>query len=53
MNEWETSKSKPKEEEPKQCEAVGCADMFIPTGPWGQRRCDRCRKEKRHYKEPF
>lgn len=40
----------------QRCEAKNCFNTFRPSGPWGARRCDRCRKEKRPYKsddEPF
>jgi len=39
----------------RDCEAVDCTDQFTPSGPWGERRCKRCRKEKRPYKDvaPF
>jgi len=36
------------EEQP--CDGLGCIDKFTPT--WHtQRRCDKCRKEKRPYKQ--
>jgi len=37
----------------RDCDGEGCEDKFRPKGPWGERRCGRCRAEKRPYKEPF
>jgi len=39
------------EQPEKQCEGRDCLNMFRPSGPWGGRRCERCKKEKRPYKD--
>jgi len=55
MSEWITVEPKYPEQPKQECEAVDCEDTFTPSGPWGVKRCDRCRKEKRQYKDvpPF
>lgn len=51
---WEGAmevKGQPDPIEPRMCDGNNCLNMFTPT--WHkQRRCARCRKEKRPYKDP-
>lgn len=49
-NDWEEVKTTPPPRE-KQCEGENCIRTFMAKWP-GERRCERCRKEKRPYKDP-
>jgi len=48
-NQWTEAKSKASVPDKKECEGKDCLNFFVPT--WHtQRRCERCRQEKRPYK---
>jgi len=48
--EWIEAKGKRFPVEEKQCEAENCLNKFLVE--WqGQRRCKRCRREKRQYRK--
>ena len=53
-DEWADAKevsAPPPEVKKKKCEAVDCLEYFEVTWP-SMRRCERCRREKREYKDP-
>jgi len=51
MPEWKEAKGKFPDQPEKDCEGRDCLNKFRPSGPWGGRRCERCRTEKRPYKD--
>lgn len=48
---WITIKKVYPPQPPKWCEGENCGRPFVPIWP-AERRCARCRKEKRPYKKP-
>lgn len=49
-NDWKEAKGSPPDYPEKQCDGENCFRKFKPT--WHiQRRCPRCKKEKRPYKD--
>ena len=52
-DDWSLAKEVDYDDSPvyKQCEGVGCPNRFVATWP-KMRRCPRCRKEKRPYRDP-
>ena len=48
---WSDAKEVELPLQPRPCEGKDCLNMFTPTWPI-QRRCPRCKREKRPYKDP-